>query len=90
MNTLFRFHPRLWISLVAGFAVFFLLPREWSAISRILVAWNCGVALFLGLNPYWLEEVLACWLFFILSGYPRGESPLLRRAHTSGHFDQGA
>ena len=26
-----------------------------------------AVALFLGLNPYWLEEVLACWLFFILA-----------------------
>jgi hypothetical protein len=42
MNNLFRYHPRVWISFVAGTAIFFVLP-DWSLITRILVCWNCGV-----------------------------------------------
>src|SRR6202158_1624074 len=48
MNTLFRYHPRVWLSFAAGTAIFFLLPH-WSIVTRILVCWNCGVVLFLGL-----------------------------------------
>ena len=58
MNKLFRYHPRLWISFVAGTAIFFLLPH-WSIITRILVCWNCGVVLFLGLIYSWMTGLSA-------------------------------
>jgi len=59
MNKLFRYHPRVWVSLAAGTAVFFLLPTYWSIISRILVCWNCGVVLFLGLIYSWMTGLSA-------------------------------
>jgi uncharacterized membrane protein len=59
MNKLVRDHPRLWISTAAGCAVFFLLPPHWSTLSRILVCWNCGVALFLVLIYAWMTRLTA-------------------------------
>ena len=45
--------------MIAGCVVFFVLPREWSASSRTLLAWNCGVALFLGLIYSWMTRLSA-------------------------------
>ena len=59
MNNLFRDHPRLWISVIVGFALFFFLPPSWSVISRILAAWNGGVALFLVLIYFWMTRLSA-------------------------------
>src|ERR1700692_2068859 len=59
MNKLFRYHPRVWISAVAGTAIFFFLPPHWSTVSRILVCWNCGVTLFLGLIYWWMTGLSA-------------------------------
>jgi uncharacterized membrane protein len=59
MNHLFRDHPRLWISTAAGCAIFFLLPAHWSTLSRVLVCWNCGVALFLALIYAWMRRLTA-------------------------------
>lgn len=59
MDKLFRYHPRLWSSLAVGTAVFFLLPAHWSFISRILVAWNGGVMLFLTLIFAWMTGLSA-------------------------------
>ncbi len=59
MHTLLRFHPRLWIGLIAGVAAFFLLPTHWSPISRVLVSWNCGVVLFLALIYLWMRSLTA-------------------------------
>jgi uncharacterized membrane protein len=59
MKNLFRDHPRLWVSVVVGAALFLLLPREWSALSRVLVCWNCGVMLFLGLLSFWMMRLSA-------------------------------
>jgi uncharacterized membrane protein len=59
MNSLLRDHPRLWIATAAGCAVFFLLPADWSALSRVLVCWNCGVALFLLLIYVWMRRMTA-------------------------------
>jgi uncharacterized membrane protein len=39
--------------------VFFLLPPHWSTLSRILVCWNCGVALFLVLIYAWMTRLTA-------------------------------
>ncbi|MDB6086442.1 MAG: hypothetical protein JWN43_4323 [Gammaproteobacteria bacterium] len=59
MNKLFRYHPRVWISFIAGTAIFFFLPPHWSIISRILVCWNCGVVLFLSLIYSWMTGLSA-------------------------------
>jgi uncharacterized membrane protein len=59
MDKLFRYHPRLWISLAVGIGIFFLLPAHWSLISRILVSWNCGVALFLVAVYTWMVGLSA-------------------------------
>jgi uncharacterized membrane protein len=59
MNKLLLEHPRLWIALAAGTAVFFLLPDRWSTLSRVLVCWNCGVALFLVLIFVWMTRLTA-------------------------------
>jgi uncharacterized membrane protein len=59
MNKLILYHPRLWISVACGAAVFFFLPAHWSALSRLLVCWNCGVALFLTLIFVWMRRLTA-------------------------------
>jgi uncharacterized membrane protein len=59
MNKLVLYHPRLWISLASGCAIFCLLPAHWSALSRVLVCWNCGVTLFLGLMFVWMTRLTA-------------------------------
>jgi uncharacterized membrane protein len=56
---LIRYHPRVWISVSAGVAVFFFLPVEWALISRVLVGWNCGVSLFLCLIFIWMTRLSA-------------------------------
>jgi uncharacterized membrane protein len=59
MKHLFLDHPRLWISFLAGFALFFFLPQHWSVLSRVLVCWNGGTILFLTLIFYWMTRLTA-------------------------------
>jgi uncharacterized membrane protein len=59
LNNLIRYHPRFWIAVVVGTAVFFFLPAQWSIISRVLVCWNGGVVLFLGLIFSWMTGLSA-------------------------------
>jgi uncharacterized membrane protein len=59
MNKLVLNHPRLWISVATGGVVYFLLPAHWSILSRVLVCWNCGVSLFLGLIFVWMMRLTA-------------------------------
>jgi uncharacterized membrane protein len=59
MKNLFRDHPRLWLSVMVGAALFFLLPQQWSMLNRVLVCWNCGVMLFLGLLSFWMMRLSA-------------------------------
>ena len=59
MNKLLLYHPRIWISAVAGTAAFFVIPVQWSTISRLLVGWNCGVDLFLILIYLWMKSLTA-------------------------------
>jgi uncharacterized membrane protein len=59
MGHLIRYHPRFWISVSSGAAIFWILPRHWSLISRILVCWNLGVMLFLGLIYFWMTRLSA-------------------------------
>jgi len=59
MNKIVLYYPRLWISLAAGCGLYFLLPAHWSVLSRVLVCWNCGCTLFLGLIFYWMMHLTA-------------------------------
>jgi uncharacterized membrane protein len=52
-------HVRLFIAVIAGGAIFFVLPHEWSPVSRILTCWNCGVVLFLILLYAWMTRLKA-------------------------------
>jgi len=57
VRRLIRDHPRLAISVAAACAIFFFLPGHWSALSRLLVCWNCGVTLFLVLIFIWMSRL---------------------------------
>ena len=59
MNKLVSEHPRIWISVATGCAIFFFLPQGWSTLSRVLVCWNCGVGLFLVLIFIWMTGLTA-------------------------------
>jgi uncharacterized membrane protein len=59
MKDLFLGHPRLWIAFIAGTVLFFFLPHDWSALSRVLVCWNGGVLLFLALIFIWMRRLTA-------------------------------
>jgi uncharacterized membrane protein len=59
MHNLFRYHPRVWIATGVGVAIFFVLPPHWSMMSRILICWNGGVILFLGLIYSWMTRLSA-------------------------------
>lgn len=47
-------HPRLWLGMIAGVAVFIFAPAGWSLLARVLMAWNGGVVLFLVLIYLWM------------------------------------
>lgn len=59
MRNLVSNHPRLWISVAVGSLIYFLLPADWSTLNRVLVGWNCGVTLFLGLLFVWMVGLTA-------------------------------
>ena len=59
MNKLFRYHPRIWIATATGVVLFFILPQHWTAVSRLLVAWNAGASLFLVLIYRWMTHLSA-------------------------------
>jgi uncharacterized membrane protein len=59
MKKIFVNHPRLWISAAAATILFFCLPQLWSIMTRVLVCWNFGVALFLVLLFAWMSGLTA-------------------------------
>ena len=59
MIDLFRYYPRIWIGFAAGVLVYCLLPPAWSLISRVLLAWDAGVTLFLVLIYLWMQSLTA-------------------------------
>jgi uncharacterized membrane protein len=59
MKSLFINHPRLWVSVILGVALFWFLPQQWSILSRVLVCWNAGVLLFLILLFFWMTGLSA-------------------------------
>src|SRR5580704_17080425 len=59
MQGLFRNHLRIWIGVALGIGVFFSLPAEWLLVTRVLVAWDCGVTSFLVLLWVWMSRLTA-------------------------------
>lgn len=49
-------HPRIWIALGVGIAVFFILPTHQPLISRMLIGWDCGVTFFLIAIYLWMRR----------------------------------
>ncbi len=58
-SSLFRHHPRLWLAALFGALVFAALPAQLSAVTRLLVAWNCGVLSFLAMIYVWMSGMSA-------------------------------
>lgn len=50
-------HLRIWIALIAGIAVFLLLPEGLALNTRMLVGWDCGVTLFLVAIYVWMRRL---------------------------------
>lgn len=59
MHKVFKYHPRLWIGLIVGICVYVALPLHLSTISRVLIAWNLGVDLFLVTVFIWMFNLSA-------------------------------
>jgi uncharacterized membrane protein len=59
MIKLFRYHPRVWVATAAGVLIYWVLPPAWSLLSRVLVAWDSGVTLFLVLILLWMRGLTA-------------------------------
>jgi len=53
----FHRHLRIWIALAVGIASFFVVPAGPSLIIRMLVSWNCAVALFLVTIYLWMMRM---------------------------------
>jgi len=54
LNKLVFRHGRTWISLLAAFACYAILPGGWSILSRVLLSWNTAVTLYLTLISMWM------------------------------------
>jgi uncharacterized membrane protein len=59
MRSLLRNHSRFFISVAVGIGVFLCLPADWSLVTRVLVAWDCGVTSFLTLLWIWMSGLTA-------------------------------
>jgi uncharacterized membrane protein len=59
MQKLFSEHTRLWIATGLGLLTYFVLPGHWSTISRVLIAWNGGVASFMVMLYVWMTRLTA-------------------------------
>jgi uncharacterized membrane protein len=59
MIKMVRNHPRFWIAMGLGIVVFLFLPPQWTLITRVLVAWDCGVTFFLVLLTIWMASLSA-------------------------------
>ena len=42
-----RFHIRLGVAIVLGIVTYFLLPASWPSITRLIIGWDIGLAIYL-------------------------------------------
>jgi uncharacterized membrane protein len=52
-------HLRFLASLATGIAAYLCMPSAWEVLPRVLLAWNCGAALFLVLIHGWMKSLSA-------------------------------
>jgi uncharacterized membrane protein len=50
-------HARVWLALVLGIVVFFVLPARQPLVSRMLMAWDSGVTFFLVAIYLWMRRL---------------------------------
>ncbi len=50
-------HTRLWLAVLSAIATFLVLPAQWSGISRLLIAWNVAIAVFVPLAAWWMSRL---------------------------------
>jgi uncharacterized membrane protein len=50
-------HARVWLALILGIVVFFVLPPRQPLVSRMLVAWDSGVSFFLVAIYLWMRRL---------------------------------
>jgi uncharacterized membrane protein len=62
INSFFQ-HIKLLTSVVAGIALFFLLPADWTVLTRVLVSWNSGVGMFIVWVFVWMNNCNAEQLY---------------------------
>jgi uncharacterized membrane protein len=55
----FSRHRRTWIAVAVGILTALLLPKGWPRVTRVLVAWDCGVVFFLGAVYLWMRSLTA-------------------------------
>jgi uncharacterized membrane protein len=53
----FHRHLRIWIALALCVVSFLVIPTGLSLITRMLISWNCGVALFLVTISIWMRRL---------------------------------
>ncbi len=63
MRYAFLNHVKLLTSILAGVALFFVLPGTWGVLVRVLVSWNGGVSLFLLWIFLWMRRCSAQHLY---------------------------
>lgn len=56
---LFSRHPRTLIALLVGVGAFFLSPRSWPFLTRLLTGWDVGVLCLLGALLIWMQQMSA-------------------------------
>jgi uncharacterized membrane protein len=56
-------HIKLLTSVVAGVVLCFLLPGHWDVLTRVLVSWNAGVAMFVAWVFVWMSSCSAEQLY---------------------------
>jgi uncharacterized membrane protein len=59
MNKFAVNHMRFLASVGAGIAAFPFMPSTWALLPRVLLSWDCGVALFLVLIYVWMKSLSA-------------------------------
>jgi uncharacterized membrane protein len=59
MKSIIVNHARLWSSAAAATVLYFCLPQAWSVLTRVLLCWDFGVALFLAVLFTWMSRLTA-------------------------------
>jgi uncharacterized membrane protein len=56
-KTLLLNHTRLWIAVAIGLTAFAISPSNWTAVCRVLTAWNCAFLVLLPMTYLWMRRL---------------------------------